>query len=562
MRKPLVVAIAITFFMCLLGLSFRKGASADVGEAPSEGGIIVPGEKTDKVEMIYEKVVYDIQEETKDSPFYQGDFNESDVWVRHYAQVSAEFKMKNTSSKDEVMDLMFPIPANYIDLDYFKPEDKMNPAINFMVYVDNKASDFEYEVYDMYSFMNTPNFPEEKVIAIKFPVTFKANLETNIKVEYDARLVFEPKSIYGTFNYIMETGADWSGSIGSGEIIFSFPSDISSSMFDTYNEGFKIEGNELVWKFSNLEPGPEDNIKVSYAPSLLGIWDQRDESLEDLVSGGDMDVQLDKVKAPAGYDFGFYYMREGNVVNLLRTEKEEEGPSDGWFADLTGPEAPFVLYEFDAVYRVDTLNVTQAISQPVFALDGSSYGSRYDIFSTAKTLKLTFSDGSSITLNLENLPTEEQVLEFEKVETSSVKVEFVGVYPNHAGETDVLGIARMNLDVGGYVRAKEAVEDKDDQVRDTGSTTEDKEEGNFFQKYFVVFTVAVVIVAGTILIVVVLILVKTKKKKTGSEKSASHEGSSLTENRETHPESVGVNMGGTNSTSANEPGSNSTTINT
>ncbi|GAI21094.1 unnamed protein product, partial [marine sediment metagenome] len=234
---PVVLSIAGLIWISNINIS------ADVGVPPSPGGIIIPGDKTTEIEMTREKVVFDIKVEDKDSPFYpfyrEVDF---ETWVEHYAHVTAEFEMTNVSSTDEEMELMFPVPYDFGgNFDYFKPDDKWSPTMNLKVLVNRKEKDFTYNILKLRGLEELgPFYSREDVIGVKFSVKFEANKTTDITIEYDTKPAHDPKSMYRTFIYVMETGSHWKGKIGLGEIIFKFPGDITETAFKSYNNEFEI----------------------------------------------------------------------------------------------------------------------------------------------------------------------------------------------------------------------------------------------------------------------------------------------------------------------------------
>jgi len=505
--------------------------SADVGEAPTPGGIIVPGDKTNNVEMTREKVVFDIKMEDENSPFYPGGVPASSgLWIEHYSHVTAEFEMTNVSSTDEKMELAFPIPSGVATLDYFKPDSKDNQTLNVKVLVDGRKVDFEYASYKMATFKESTEegvlgarFAAKEdgeenmfdVLGVKFSVNFKANKVTKITVEYDTRLVFEPKSVHGTFEYIMETGSHWKGKIGAGEMIFKFPGDITEAVFRSYNKGFEISKRKLVWSFKDLEPDSTHNIKVTYAPVLFKLWGEREYYIEKISASGKENVVFDWEKFPKGYGVPLYVQIGGNPIYLLGADKPMVKWADnGWIVELKGSQNPWVLYEFDAVYEVEGMNIKPGIlvtgykqtsndsEEPEF---GGAEKSLYNLFSRPKKVKLTFSDGSSTELKLKDSLNKKLSLEFDKVETSSVKVEILSTYPNHAGKDEYLGIARTSFDVGNKVREKEEEQFEKEVGEGTLATIK-----NWINENKQLFVVAV---AGGFAFVASMILIAIKLRK-------------------------------------------------
>jgi hypothetical protein len=516
----------LKFFAIFVSFSFLinlipQRVFADVGEVPSINGIITAGDKTDSIEMKDEKVIFDIRYGDENSPFYQ-DYMEDDMKVYAlYAHVSADFTMRNISSDEELLQLMFPVQCNFPDLDYFEPDSKNNQALNFIVKVDGKDVEYDYAVYDIESFKNADDWDYESTLVIEFPVSFKTNVDTSISVEYDARLVNEPKSMYGTFNYIMETGSHWSGNIGSGQVIFQFPGDISESMFSSYNDFFEMEEDMLVWNFTNLEPDENYNIKVSYAPKLMNAWEDKETYIEDISSFGDSEFMFDEENTPEGYFFGFTYRLEGNVSYLV--QDMEEGATNGWFAESSGGKNPWFMLDLDAIYKIDSMDILPSIAMEAYSDAGDSE-MFYDVFERPKQVKLSYSDGTSEVVDLTDSKGEIQTLDIDPVETSSVKIEILDTYPTYNGESEVLGIARVAFGVGEKVGEKQVGEETDGGVNLMPQVSDDR---SGLEKFWDKNQLGIIMFGGGFLLLVSGVtasVVSKKKGKTAKNIEVKEEG--------------------------------------
>jgi tetratricopeptide (TPR) repeat protein len=73
--------------------------------------------------------------------------------------------------------------------------------------------------------------------------------------------------------YILETGAGWSGPIKRGYVIFRFPYEATKeNVLSDTTAGYQYLYNEIFWSFENLEPTSENNIQISIvSPST---WQQ------------------------------------------------------------------------------------------------------------------------------------------------------------------------------------------------------------------------------------------------------------------------------------------------
>ncbi|MDD3648302.1 MAG: hypothetical protein PHS44_07455 [Candidatus Dojkabacteria bacterium] len=420
-------------------------AMADVGVVPGKNGMITVGDKTDDIKMSSEKVIFDITDN---------------------AHVTAEFEMLNTSSNDVTLEILFPIQTQSNDTDHLYLENVLENELfqNLEIIVNDKSVEYEFENYNL-STTYVDGTPEQ-VIAAKFDVTFKASEETIIELEYDASFINEPKSSYGTYNYVMETGSHWKGKIGSGEVIFQFPSDISKAVFLTYNKFFEMKDNQLVWKFENLEPTNDHNITVTYNPELLEVWKNRNLPLKEISSNGDTDMFTDSIPETTDYEdiklLNWGYV-DGIAMNLIDPSEDATG---GWLAEYSEGDKPWVKFDFDAVYRVYSASILSGISSENYS--GQKNTEKfYSLLSRPKVVTLSFSDGSTETINLDDTPAELQKEAFNEVETSFVKVTVNEVYPGETLDKDILGIGRMNFEVGDKVA--ELDEDKDTNSSSTST---------------------------------------------------------------------------------------------
>jgi tetratricopeptide (TPR) repeat protein len=85
------------------------------------------------------------------------------------------------------------------------------------------------------------------------------------------------RQFWRNYSYILSTGAGWKGSIGSADVIVRLPYEANSFNVllstDSWNEtsrGAVLEGNKIRWRFENLEPTPEDNLKIELV--MPSVW--------------------------------------------------------------------------------------------------------------------------------------------------------------------------------------------------------------------------------------------------------------------------------------------------
>ena len=67
--------------------------------------------------------------------------------------------------------------------------------------------------------------------------------------------------------YILASGAPWSGPIGSAEIKADFSRIPAGALYTARPQTFSRVGHTLIWRKTNFEPTPEDNIILIYLPA-------------------------------------------------------------------------------------------------------------------------------------------------------------------------------------------------------------------------------------------------------------------------------------------------------
>ena len=528
MKKLLTFsAFLILSFFC--GLYISHSVRADVGEAPMPGGTITAGEKTDKIAMTSEDVLFDLKNyDLSECPFTAYD----DCW---YAHITAQFQMTNTTNADETMSLIYPVPSIFQALDEYYDE-TIDQSQNFEVFINDVSVPFEKQTYN-YEYKNEELIITPEMLSLQFDVRFPADEDTNIRVEYDNRIVNNPKSTYRSMIYIMETGSNWKGTIGSGTIRFQFPNEISEQSFSEYNDFFKMQDNQLVWEFLNLEPTADQNIWISFSPDIMNIWDEKPTYLRDLTSSGSAD-RMDLNQAwtteilPPGYEaFPGAILIESDEVLLLdplMPNEEELNAKPGIIFDTSKEANPWIEYSFDGAYKVNSLSIFSGIPFSLARAETAEYSPEtlYTLFTRPKSIKLTFSDGKSSTIDLPDSPDQLTTVFFDEVTTSSITVEFPTVYPNEVGSDMFLGVARLNFGVGAKIADIEE-EVEPEETSDKTTDTEKKEKTSSISgiienvaetlgvsKLVLFIGIGGIFVLAVVIVVVIILIVKKKKKPT------------------------------------------------
>ena len=200
-----------------------------------------PGSQTTNVRMLAETVLIEIQPDSqKDS--------------LGTARITAQFTMRNLGTTTETMAARFPISANNGRGEY--PE-----LSNLSIKINSTQT--------QYLRVNYPDirWQDSDVPWAEFNVTFPVGIDVNIEIAYTLKGSGYPP--FTAFYYILETGAGWSGTIGSADIILRlpYPANKQNVILDQqigWSEttiGGVFSGNEVRWHFDDFEPGPDGPVQ-------------------------------------------------------------------------------------------------------------------------------------------------------------------------------------------------------------------------------------------------------------------------------------------------------------
>lgn len=241
------ICIALLCLTALL-LSAAPRASADVAPSPEAAASDIAPERGTQVQMARERVVLDVQ--------MQSFTRNGHTYSVPFAEVTADFTMRNLGSADETMNVRFP--KSFPTAVGFSPIEHGIAIENIETFVNGAPVTNHQETFD-----STP--------WAVWQVTFPAGRDVNLRVKYRTR----GTDFYGSldFYYILQTGSGWRGPIGQGDIIFQFPFAADLEMVEpkeTYIRAeypsstppFVAQGNQLRWHFENLEPTPQDNVRL------------------------------------------------------------------------------------------------------------------------------------------------------------------------------------------------------------------------------------------------------------------------------------------------------------
>ncbi len=181
------------------------------------------------------------------------------------AQVTADFSMRNLGNTPETLAVRFPISAN--DGFYNYPE-----ITDLRVKVDGES------VVTRRITIPDPDDNNYPIPWAEFDVTFPPQQDVRIEVIYTLTGIREYP--YVNFQYVLETGAGWRGTIGSADLIIRLPYEANPynvlinsgwGMSPTSPEA-SLSGQEIHWHYEDLEPTPSDNLSVALLMS--SAWNE------------------------------------------------------------------------------------------------------------------------------------------------------------------------------------------------------------------------------------------------------------------------------------------------
>lgn len=256
--RRLVAALALA----LAGAAGAATAHADVAPPPAAPGAALAPEATTQVRMVRERVVLTITSGAS------SDADAQRASDRMTGAVEADFTLRNEGDAPETMAVRFPLWRDAYEVAL--PE-------GFEAEVDGRAVGVDtVDGAGAPIDASAPGARSDQGWAA-FDVTFAPRTDTRIVVRYAVEPTGDPP--YGTFHYVLDTGAAWAGVIDAAEVVVRLPYAVDAantaldpaSMWDTgpLPSGFVVEGTDVVWRFADLEPTEADNIRLTVlAPTV------------------------------------------------------------------------------------------------------------------------------------------------------------------------------------------------------------------------------------------------------------------------------------------------------
>ena len=244
MRNHRKLSILAAILILLVGSVQLVLSDAAPPQQPPGASIESGGFETN-VRMLSEEVLIVVS--VAEEPLDDERINSSDYFQGH---VEATFWMQNQGDETESFDVWFPLGVEDGSSD-------VSYIYDFRVWVNGEPAEIgEEELFGRRDFVPWATWP----------VTFAPDQLVIITVSYDLRPTgYMP---YGRFFYYLETGAGWWGTIGDGTVTVRLPYDVnhynvvSYTLSDTFDD-FEIDGAEMIWHFTDLEPEGSDNIYVN-----------------------------------------------------------------------------------------------------------------------------------------------------------------------------------------------------------------------------------------------------------------------------------------------------------
>ena len=315
-KKRIFISI-IVVCLSLIALIPVKSVSADIAPPRQPPGAnLSPANEFTKVQMLEETVIINVLPVT-------------DLSEMGTAEVWAEFLMKNLGDESETLLVRFPLSVNDGHFNFPEIDD-------FQVYADNIMLDTDP--------LQMPGEYGDTIQWVHFEVDFPPGEVVELEVYYT--LDGSGEYPFVTYYYLLETGAGWNDTIGSGDIVVNLPYPASDmTVFIDSQPGWGgttdsaiLEENLVRWHFENLEPTNQNNISIAMVwPSA---WHK---------------VELERQKVTANPNDGEAWGRLGKIYKELgkqrRTFREDPGGETLFQLSLEAYENALELLPEDALWH-------------------------------------------------------------------------------------------------------------------------------------------------------------------------------------------------------------------
>ena len=263
-------------------------------------------------------------------------------------QVTADFTMRNLGSETERMAVRFPLSAD-------------NGFGAFPEISDLRVKVNGRDVSTRRVMEEDPVWGADLAPWAAFDMTFPPNQDVQIQVTYTIQGTGEYP--YVAFNYIFHTGEGWKDSIGAADLIVRLPYEANpfnvildeQTGWSLTTPGGVFEGNQIKWRFENLEPTRENDFEISLImPSAWTKALNERRNVQNNPNDGEAWGRLGKLyKEMFFFRRGFRHDAGGQEIYQLSVEAYERAvtllPDDAlWhagFADLLAIHAYYASWE-------------------------------------------------------------------------------------------------------------------------------------------------------------------------------------------------------------------------
>ena len=229
--------ICFSVVVCALGASV---AFADDSIVADYGKTVFP-HRTEKIYMVSEKVDITFGVDKKG---------------HREAKVNCNFVFRN-ETKDEIK-VKVGFPGNKSE---HGPAWRQ-PLRDFKTFVNGKPYRTEVKEQRLGDDSTDPHYSYREWYL--WEMSFPPKQDTLVDNSYSYSLSSDSGYSRLTLNYELATGANWSGKIGEAVVIVKYvdAKDLEARVISIQPVGWKRKGNQIIWNFKNIEPGPADNILV------------------------------------------------------------------------------------------------------------------------------------------------------------------------------------------------------------------------------------------------------------------------------------------------------------
>lgn len=508
--KKIISASILSFILLGSVISFALPAKADFAVTGGSGGTIKVL-NSNEIQMMEETVNIDIYRQTKVYQDYglQGSLMKDGSNPFGYVTVDVSYVFQNTSDKKVEVQMSFPESCQGNCFEPTKAQGNFSGHIGYKL-ADFKAFENGKEIKTVFN--EDPKLKNDKNATpinnwYSFSTSFDIGEKKKIRNTY---WVIPTQYNRFNFQYILNTGSSWKGSIGKADVYARFHDD-----YTIYDAGritpdgyyYDKKNNSIVWHFENFEPTEKDNINISY--NYIGHG----------TKGSGMCLVSDAM-ASSYYPSEKYKDENGNEWprNYFGCMIGDNSFSTSWVEGVSGSGigewVDAVVYDGNSPTKYEKLAIFTGlgISQDLWQKNNR-----------VKKLKLTFSDKSEQIVNLED-KFGVQILDIQKPfivgsEKQTIRATIMDVYRGTTyddtaiSEIQFLGLPSNARFVSDSDSSVNKVIEKDNNInKEANNSEQTKKQKSFLaEKWYYVVAGALVL---AILVVIAILYIRKKRNIT------------------------------------------------